>query len=103
MATPLEKPDPRYDLSNCQRFYQIVVCSARFQPVATSQTVTHTVMWQPMRASPVAAFISGGSTAVVNSISLTPSATNCGYFSLVSGGAGDCYAIDQAYSLIADL
>ena len=21
-ATPLEKPDPRYDLSNCQRFYQ---------------------------------------------------------------------------------
>ena len=22
VATPLEKPDPRYDLSNCQRFYQ---------------------------------------------------------------------------------
>ena len=24
VATPLEKPDPRYDLSNCQRFYSIV-------------------------------------------------------------------------------
>ena len=22
VATPLEKPDPRYDLANCQRFYQ---------------------------------------------------------------------------------
>lgn len=22
VATPLEKPEPRYDLSNCQRFYQ---------------------------------------------------------------------------------
>ncbi|HEY2417389.1 MAG TPA: hypothetical protein VGH84_05675, partial [Steroidobacteraceae bacterium] len=23
VATPLEKPDPRYDLSNCQRFYSL--------------------------------------------------------------------------------
>jgi hypothetical protein len=23
VATPLEKPDPRYDLANCQRFYQL--------------------------------------------------------------------------------
>jgi len=23
VATPLEKPDPRYDLANCQRFYQV--------------------------------------------------------------------------------
>jgi hypothetical protein len=24
LATPLEKPDPRYDLANCQRFYQVL-------------------------------------------------------------------------------
>jgi hypothetical protein len=29
-ATPLEKPDPRYDLANCQRFYQVTTVHSTF-------------------------------------------------------------------------
>ena len=38
VATPLEKPDPRYDLSNCQRFYQTGIIQYFFYQIA-GQTV----------------------------------------------------------------
>jgi hypothetical protein len=53
VATPLEKPDPRYDLSNCQRFYQgflTVGASGYGTPgIVVEQWYSQTV---PMRATP---------------------------------------------------
>ena len=44
VATPLEKPDPRYDLANCQRFYLVdssvfVLSFNSWGPGATTQTI----------------------------------------------------------------
>ena len=57
VATPLEKPDPRYDLANCQRFYQVgwIGMTAAGQAGVANATIQRlTVM---PRASPTCAII----------------------------------------------
>ena len=53
VATPLEKPDPRYDLANCQRFFQAGGVQLLTYGAATSAFVS-TLLGLPvtMRASP---------------------------------------------------
>ena len=52
VATPLEKPDPRYDLSNCQRFYQTILASMNTYGAA-GNAFGYTAPWAvPMRAAP---------------------------------------------------
>jgi hypothetical protein len=51
-ATPLEKPEPRYDLANCQRFYQVGMAQSAF---CSSGPVTATILFPfgvTMRAVP---------------------------------------------------
>jgi hypothetical protein len=72
VATPLEKPDPRYDLSNCQRFCQLVDCNSLMYNGA-GQGVGYTVAFNTtMRAAPTAT-VSG--VVLTNATGFTGSAT----------------------------
>jgi hypothetical protein len=55
VATPLEKPDPRYDLSNCQRFYQQFIGRLDAYNVAGGITGWSVALMVVMRALPTAA------------------------------------------------
>jgi hypothetical protein len=52
VATPLEKPDPRYDLANCQRFYQIVGITFGSYQLAANYIYTPIIFPVTMRATP---------------------------------------------------
>ena len=52
VATPLEKPDPRYDLSNCQRFYQTGFAQLNAYNTAGNTTAISVPMVPQMRAAP---------------------------------------------------
>jgi hypothetical protein len=53
IATPLEKPDPRYDLSNCQRFFQLGnVQLSGYSPAAGFNNVIAIPFITAMRGTP---------------------------------------------------
>jgi hypothetical protein len=74
VATPLEKPDPRYDLANCQRFYQsyINMTASTYGPGAMYNDFILPVC---MRAAPTAAFanVSYGNASGVTAFIPAPS------------------------------
>ena len=52
VASPLEKPDPRYDLANCQRFYQIIrLFTGSYMTAGQAYDVATSYLVSP-RASP---------------------------------------------------
>jgi len=56
VATPLEKPDPRYDLANCQRFYQTSAATVYGYSSAGGQYGYFLPFPTVMRASPTIVF-----------------------------------------------
>jgi hypothetical protein len=62
-ATPLEKPDPRYDLSNCQRFYNVGNLVLQGYQVATGIVAVSGPLSPPMRAVPT---ITANVTTAIN-------------------------------------
>jgi hypothetical protein len=104
VATPLEKPDPRYDLANCQRFYQIVSTSLRTAAANVGAYYENTVNWPSMRATPTVTLSLAGGTINTSSVFLTAASVNGGRFGFVSSAAtGDVYALQYLYALSADL
>ena len=105
VATPLEKPDPRYDLSNCQRFYSTVSVSIRFPGQTGGQTNAITVTWAPMRAGPTITQLSAGTVSPnAQLMTLGVTGVNSGNLTLTSAPtSGDCYVLGALYSLSADL
>ena len=87
VATPLEKPDPRYDLSNCQRFYQTglmqlygynlagqAVAMSNLLPVTMRATPTITPTWTAN--SNVTAPTMGGATGFISMSASTTASNN---------------------------
>ena len=79
VATPLEKPDPRYDLSNCQRFYQTASGTWGGYMNIGASGAFHTLQFAtPMRGGPMVTFTPTGganySGVVVSSVSLNSAA-----------------------------
>jgi hypothetical protein len=104
VATALEKPDPRYDLANCQRFYQTVVCGARNYFSATPSSVSAPSSWPTMRATPTTALVTAGINANTGgTYTLNAAYPNGGYFNFVGSTTGDSYALNYLFSLSADL
>jgi hypothetical protein len=103
VATPLEKPDPRYDLANCHRFYQPVSVTIRTAASAGSQVFGHTVSWLPMRVIPTTTLISTAASSNMSSPALTAYVGNGGFYSVTSVAAGDVYVFNSMYGLSADL
>jgi len=62
VATPLEKPDPRYDLSNCQRFFSKGAIFLSGYGAAGSTFGASATLPVTMRAAPVIIFTDSGST-----------------------------------------
>jgi hypothetical protein len=103
-ATPLEKPDPRYDLANCQRFYQIGYFNyggygAAGTPISVSQQLPVT-----MRVAPTMVNTGGGAATNVSSPVLgIGNGSNSGFY--IGGnvtGVGN-FAFYGNYSASADL
>lgn len=101
-ATPLEKPDPRYDLANCQRFYQIVACSVRAAMTGVG-SLASPATWPQMRATPTVTLNVAGARGNTTSQSLTAGTPYGGFFGCASAAAGDAYVLNDLYNLSADL
>jgi hypothetical protein len=69
--TPLEKPDPRYDLANCQRFYQNAEFIYEGYQVAGQVVSTTRSHVAAMRASPSVNVRTGGQNNISNLINYT--------------------------------
>jgi hypothetical protein len=103
VATPLEKPDPRYDLANTQRFYQVVSVTARGTASGATQYFTNSVGWAAMRIVPTPTLVSAGTISNATPSGLTQATNSGGYFQIFSTAAGDAYVLDSRYALSADL
>lgn len=102
VATPLEKPDPRYDLANCQRFYQTGTGQLyTYQSFATGVVSTNISLPVTLRATPT---ITPNWTSLTNASTPTLSAlsnnTLLAYANATT--AGTVIAITN-YTLSADL
>jgi hypothetical protein len=97
--SPLNAAD---DMGRCERYYQILLCTARFSASAALQTVetplTHRVR---MAGTPTATLQSDGSAANQNAGS--PATANVtdrgGRFIITSATTGDCYVIVRSLVL----
>jgi hypothetical protein len=91
IATPLERPDPRVDLAQCQRFYQVVGAAlVSGYDSAGGSIFTEYAFQTPMRAAPSVVFgtfgYSNASTVAMNAITaihmrprVLATATGAGY------------------------
>jgi len=105
VATPLEKPDPRYDLANCQRFY--FASTAAMAGFAVTGYAGASTTLQMIRTVPVIMRVQTPvvttSGVVLNNVS---SASYQGYsdgiFGVATAGVGP-YAWTGAFTMSADL
>jgi hypothetical protein len=100
--TPLEKPDPVMQLQQCQRFYQTIYASLRAPAPTAGNIFDNNVAFAAMRAIPTAALITAGTVGNATSIGLVLNASS-GRFEVTAVAAGDCYVLNNLYSLSADL
>jgi Carbohydrate binding domain len=101
VATPLEKPDPRYDLANCQRFYQrnLLAYHQNTNSAGTAVVISGAFLG-PMRAAPTLGLINN------NSVNMTAPglATNgVGWWTAASVVASATYTLYVIIDASADL
>jgi hypothetical protein len=100
-ATPLEKPDPRIDLANAQRFFQAGTIFIAGYVLANMQIGYYLPFAAPMRASPTVTVTPGGLNNLQN---FAASQVNSGGFipngqAIATGGCG----LNTGYTASADL
>jgi hypothetical protein len=102
-ATAFEKVDLADDYNRCRRYYQVGYGVARWTASASGQWMESTVNFQPMRTTPTAGAISGGSVANLGSESVFPVSNNTARYAIQSAAAGDTYGLIRQFTLSADL
>ena len=70
VATPIEKPDPRYDLANCQRFYYVGTIVGGGSMTAGQSLYVPGSLPVQMRASPTLTITSSSGGIGLSSIAL---------------------------------
>lgn len=100
VATPLEKPDPRYDLANCQRFACILNMGMQVAGAVTGG-YQHPFPVQ-MRAAPTATNISPGTVSSAVFGSDGPQDNRSVFFQINSTGSGG-YILGRTTLYSADL
>lgn len=102
VATPLEKPDPRYDLSNCQRFYQIGdIITYGYIGAGVGLTVGQPFPTK-MRAPPT--MVAGSAVTNVNLAAGTIAAVSASSMQFYTTGlAAGGYSFQNNWSASADL
>jgi hypothetical protein len=105
VATPLEKPDPRYDLANCRRFYHAEPLSfiITFNAWAPGATENRVLALPGMRAPPTV--VIAGTSGNVNVTSVVASAASANAFQLTTTftAAGGSQVSVNGYTASADL
>jgi hypothetical protein len=100
VATPLEKPDPRYDLANCQRFFQTGQVDFNTYGVAALVMSTFNGFPVTMRAGPTIAY-SGASYGNASGITAVGYVSGLkSYITVTTTGGANASA---AYTASADL
>lgn len=94
---------PRYDLANCQRFYQTVMVWGRAIATGAGNHLTVPVQFPPMRAVPTITISSGGSSGNISGATLATGTNSSAYYDVTALAAGDFYAVNAVYTLSADL
>jgi hypothetical protein len=105
VATPLEKLDPRLDLSNCQRFYQTGQLLASGYAIAGIGAISTWVFPVVMRASPTLT-ASGNANANLSSVTLNALVGNAGAMAMFINSsviATGGWTINQSFTASADL
>ena len=98
VATPLEKPDPRYELDNCMRFYQAMSC-VMFGYGLAGAGAGQTLRLYPMRRDPVLAVV--GNTS--SNATFTPTVVNGGVWFNGTVTATGSWSLSQSVTASADL
>jgi hypothetical protein len=102
VATPLEKPDPRYDLDNCRRFYQTWGPDLVSGYVGAPNPVYgYRTLSPPMRVTPTCVF-SGTSYSNASGLSFTATGAGGAQFTINAAAAGVAYS-QSTVALSADL
>jgi hypothetical protein len=102
VATPLERPDPRVDLAQCQRFYQAIpglLCSG--YDSAGGAVFTEFALLTPMRVAPSVTF-SGAAFNNASGLVLNAATPTQARFRILATATGNCFATFAA-QLTADL
>jgi hypothetical protein len=101
-ATALEKPDPRYDLANCQRFYQVGYATMSFYGVSGWGYGSQYPFPVVMRATPTMAI--SGTPSYTGSTAASISASGPAFFNPVaqSTGTGN-WVVGFTWTASADL
>ena len=103
VATPLEKPDPRYDLANCQRFYQTGGFAVMGYSSPGGQFGSHLGLPVPMRAIPATVAIVSPSYTNASGGAVAPVFNNALQFYAVATATGAEAYFSGAFSASADL
>jgi hypothetical protein len=103
VATAFEKIDLADDYARCRRYYQVAYGVARWTASASGQWMESTVNFQPMRITPTAGALSGGSVNNLVSESVFPASNNTARYAIQSAAAGDTYGLIRSFTLTADL
>jgi hypothetical protein len=99
-ATQLEKPDPRLDLGNCQRFYTTQGAFIAGYGLTSNTIGTSVYLSVAMRATPTVALVSNVSTNT-SALSTGPSANGTSIYGIVV--ATGAWAINTNVQFSADL
>lgn len=99
-ATPLEKPDPRYDLSNCQRFYQTSAFTSYGAGAAGAAIRVPIPLRVTMRALPT---VVPGYTATPGITSPSMAASSADMLTTSGTLSTTSYGMDGVYTASADL
>jgi len=103
VATEFEQRSIQQELALCQRYYNTVYCSARFNASAAGHYLNTNVYWPTMRATPTASELVAGSVLNVAGSGLATRHPNGARFEIFSAAAGACYILTRQYGLDAEL
>ena len=105
VATPFNRQSLAKSMADCQRYYQTVQASARFNSTAANQISDNSVTYYFMRSAPTVTLGLAGSVANLNAYNMLGMNANSARFEITSAGSGDAYnlAFDRMAYASAEL
>jgi hypothetical protein len=101
-ATPLEKPDPRYDLANCQRFFRSGVVSTRGYTLAGGTVQSMYALAPTMFRVPLVTLTAQTNAGNLASADVQTFQRDMFAFEIVAAAPGDVYGT-YSFTASADL
>ncbi len=102
VATPYNRQSLTKSMADCQRYYQKIAIGYRSY-LSVSATVNVPISWLQMRAAPTCTLITAGTRSNSGAVALSAYQENSGFFQLAPPAAGDAFALNDLWSLAAEL